>query len=55
MNEAFRVLHPCSAQRAFTILEDVPGAGVMDIVGGEHRDPAMAVHGVSTMLAERGS
>ena len=43
-NEAFRVLRPCRAQRAFTLLEDALGAAVMDVVGGELRrdkqDPA---------------
>ena len=28
------------------MFEDAPGAAVMDIVGGEHRDPAMTMLGV---------
>jgi len=55
--EAFRVLGPRCAQGALALFEDMLGAAVMDVIWGEHCDPAVAVFGVVPVeerAAERG-
>ena len=46
MNESFRVLGPSPAQGALAFLKNALSPTVMDVVGGEHRDPGMTMLGV---------
>ena len=46
MNESFRVPGPSATQGALAFLDNAPSPPVMDVIGGEHRDSAMAVLGV---------
>ena len=46
MTESFRVLRTGRAKGAFALFANALGAAVMDVIGGEHRDPGMTVLGV---------
>lgn len=46
MDESFRVLGPSPAQGAFAFLKNALSPTVMDVVGGDHRDPGMTMLGV---------
>ena len=43
MNEAFRVVCPGVLQSALALFEDLLGAAVMDVAGGEHGDTGVAM------------
>ena len=43
MNEAFRVVCPGVLQSALALFEDLLGAAVMNVAGGEHGDTGVAM------------